>query len=85
MAGSSATPIKAGKAYAEISLKDRMSAGLDTAKKKFESFSKGMATAAGYLTAAGSLVLGGLGAGIAAAMSIGSELTYVSEIGRAHV
>lgn len=79
MAGSSATPIKAGKAYAEISLKDRMSAGLDTAKKKFESFSKGMATAAGYLTAAGSLVLGGLGAGIAAAMSIGSELTDVSD------
>lgn len=79
MAGQSAAPIKAGQAYATLSLKDRMSKGLDAAKARFESFARGMGASAAWLSASGSLILGGLGAGVAAAMSIGSELTDVSD------
>ena len=79
MAAQSATPIKAGKAYAEISLKDRMSKGLDAAKAKFEAFARGMTAAGAMLSGAGALLLGGLGIGVDAAMRIGSELTDVSD------
>lgn len=71
--------VKAGQAYAELSIKDRMSPALDAAKKRFESFAKGMAAAGAWVTAAGSLIVGGISAALAASIGMAGELQDMSD------
>lgn len=66
--------VKAGQAYVELSLRDRMSKDLDAAKAKLESFSRGAAIAGGLLVGGGAGILGGIGAGVSTFVDLGGAI-----------
>lgn len=72
MAGTSG--VKAGQAYVELSLRDRMSKDLDAAKAKLESFSRGAAIAGGLLAGGGAGIIGGIGAGVSTFVELGGAI-----------
>jgi hypothetical protein len=80
-----AQQIRAGQAFVELSLQDKLSAGLDAAAAKFKAFGKGVAVAGASIAALGAAVLGPLVGLATAAASNAAELNRMSQITGASV
>lgn len=74
----SAKDIKAGKAYIELTTKDRIQKGLNAAKKKLTAFSSGVASLGKKFMIAGTAAAGMAGVATAAFMKQGDELEKMS-------
>lgn len=75
----SASGVKAGEAYFELSLLDRTSKSLDAAKARFQRFAAGMAAAGAGLTAVGGGLLAGLGGAVGEFTRLGGALQDASD------
>lgn len=85
MAAGNASGIRAGRAYVELGADDKLSAALDNAKKKVKEFGDaasavgaGVQTAGLAIMAAGTAIVGSLGAAGLAFAKIGSDLNDIS-------
>jgi polyhydroxyalkanoate synthesis regulator phasin len=85
MAAGNASGIRAGRAYVELGADDKLSAALDNAKKKVKEFGDaasavgaGVQTAGLAIMAAGTAIVGSLGAAGLAFAKIGSDLNDLS-------
>jgi hypothetical protein len=72
--GMSTDGVKAGRAYVELSTKDKLSAGLKRAKERLAAWAKGLALIGGGITAFSTSILGGLMATVRQFTTIGGEL-----------
>jgi hypothetical protein len=74
-----------GKPFVELSLQDKLGAGLDAAAAKFKAFGKGVAVAGASIAAAGGVALGAIVGLATAAASNAAELNRMSQITGASV
>lgn len=70
--------IKAGRAYVELSVKDKIGQGLKRAKQRFAAWAQGLATIGTGLSAFSGSMLGGLLASVKQFADMGSELNDMS-------
>jgi hypothetical protein len=75
----SASGVKAGEAYGELTLRDRMSKKLDAAKAKFMAFSRGMAVAGGAMMGVGGVVMGALAGPVRTFLDLGGSMQDASD------
>jgi hypothetical protein len=70
--------IKAGRAYVELSIKDKIGQGLKRAKQRFAAWAQGLATIGTGISAFSGSMLGGLMAAVKQFADVGSELNDMS-------
>ena len=75
----SAKDIKAGKAYIELTTKDKIEKGLNAAKKKLTAFGSGVASLGKKFIVAGTAAAGMAGIAVASFVKQGAELTKIAE------
>lgn len=74
----SADGVKAGRAYVELSVKDKIGQGLKRAKERLAAWGQGLAAVGTGVSAFSGSILGGLGAAVRRFADVGSELNDMS-------
>ena len=70
--------VKAGRAYVELSIKDKIGQGLKRAKERLAAWAQGLAAIGTGITAFSGSILGGLMATVRQFANVGSELADMS-------